>query len=90
MIILYAIFKKSKKIPASSISTPIVKKKISDEEIKKIDAELNTDIIVSKTFNLYKELQNAWMEFDNDKIRTLVSDELFNTYKMQLNTLKTN
>ena len=90
MIILYAIFKKSKKIPASSISTPIVKKKISDEEIKKIDAELNTDIIVSKTFNLYKELQNAWMEFDNDKIRTLVSDELFNAYKMQLNTLKTN
>ena len=90
IIVLFALFSKDRKKTTSSFSKPDIKKMISDDEIKQIDSELNTDIIVSKAFNLYKELQNAWMEFDNDKIRTLVSDELFNTYKMQLNTLKSN
>ena len=63
-------------------------KQMTDEEIKKIDPELDTDAIVTKTFGLYKDLQDAWMNFENDKIRKLVSDELFNNYKMQLETLK--
>ena len=63
-------------------------KKMTDDEIKQIDAELDTEAIVNKTFSVYTDLQHAWTDFDTDKIRKLVSDELYNTYKMQLDTLK--
>jgi predicted lipid-binding transport protein (Tim44 family) len=63
-------------------------KKMTDEEIQKIDPELNTDAIVNKAFNVYTYLQHAWTDFDTDKIRKLVSDELYNNYKMQLEGLK--
>ena len=60
---------------------------MTDEEIKEIDSELNKEMLVNKTFELYVALQNAWSEFEYDKIRELVSDELYNNYKMQLETL---
>lgn len=72
----------------AAVATTSNYKKMSDDEIKKIDSMLDNKIIVDKTFNLYKDLQNAWMEFDNDNIRKLVSDEMYNMYKMQLDTLK--
>ena len=92
MFTLYFLGFFSKLGKASSSNTLVTTakyKKMSDEEIKNIDPELDTEMIVNKTFNLYKDLQNAWMEFDNDGIRKIVSDEMFNMYKMQLNTLKT-
>ena len=39
-------------------------------------------------FNKYVSIQNAWSEFDYDKLQTMLTDELFNTYKMQLDALK--
>ena len=39
-------------------------------------------------YNKFVEIQNAWMNFDYDKLRILCTDELFNTYKSQLRTLK--
>ena len=59
----------------------------SMQEILKIDPELTENNIVDKTFEIYKELQYAWSNFDYDKMRTLVSDELYNNYRMQLRTL---
>lgn len=59
----------------------------SMQEILKIDPKLTENNIVDKTFKLYEELQYAWSNFDYDKMRTLVSDELYNNYRMQLRTL---
>ena len=61
---------------------------MSDGEIKEIDSTLNKEKILDKTFDLYYQLQNAWMEFDEASIRKLVSDELYNSYNMQLNDLR--
>lgn len=36
----------------------------------------------------FVKLQTAWMNFDYEKIRMLVTDELYNQYSMQLETLK--
>ena len=93
MIIFYAIFISIKEAINRSIHPVITSPKyefdkMSDDKIKEIDSSLDTDKILDKTFDLYYQLQNAWMEFDNDSIRNLVSDELYNNYKMQLNNLK--
>jgi len=41
-----------------------------------------------KVISSFIELQESWMNFDYEKIKTLVTDELYNTYKSQLKTLK--
>ena len=44
--------------------------------------------ILERAFKIYQEIQIAWMNFDFDTLRKYLSDELFNSYKMQLNALK--
>ena len=63
-------------------------KKLTQEEINNIDSSINVEEIKKNTFDLYKNVQIAWMEFDYDKLREYLSDELYNNYKMQLETLK--
>lgn len=41
-----------------------------------------------KVFDNYKAIQIAWMNFELENIRDLISDEIFNMYSMQLETLK--
>ena len=41
-----------------------------------------------KLFNIYKDVQISWMNFDYDKMKNLVSDEMFNMYHSQLQTLE--
>ena len=55
---------------------------------KKIIAGIDNEKIVNDAFENYKELQIAWMNFDYDKIKELVSDEMYNMYTNQLETLK--
>ena len=49
------------------------------EESKKLEIE---------AFNLYKQIQFAWMNFDEDLLRKCTTDEMFNMYLMQMDTLK--
>ncbi len=39
-------------------------------------------------YGKFLDIQNAWMEFDYDKLRELCTDELYNSYKTQLKALK--
>lgn len=41
-----------------------------------------------EAFNLYKQIQFAWMNFDEETIRKCTTDEMYNMYLMQLDTLK--
>ena len=61
---------------------------LDDDEIKNLDPNLNVEEFRATAFNIYKDIQEAWMNFDLDKIKNLVSDELYNMYSMQLETLK--
>ena len=49
--------------------------------------KLNVDEFLKNTYELYIDVQNAWMNFDYDKLRSLLSDELYNTYSSQLKVL---
>ena len=41
-----------------------------------------------EAFNLYKQIQFAWMNFDEELLRKSTTDEMYNMYLMQLDTLK--
>jgi len=58
------------------------------EKIKEIDPALNIADFKSQVFNIYKDIQTAWMNFDTDTIRKLTTDEIYNMYSSQLETLK--
>lgn len=62
--------------------------KLSDEEIKNKLPDLNIEEFNKIVFNNYKNIQKAWMNFELDTIKNLVSDEIYNMYSMQLDTLK--
>ncbi len=63
-------------------------KDISVQKISKVDPDLNQAEFKSEAFNIYKDIQTAWMDFDTDKIRKLTTDEIYNMYSSQLETLK--
>ena len=61
---------------------------IDEDEIKKHIPEFNKSEFLDKAYNTFIDVQNAWSEFDYDKLRSLLSDELYNTYHTQLIALK--
>ena len=67
---------------------PNVSRTLNFDDLLKVDSTLTKDYIINKTYEVYEELQYSWSNFNIDKMRTLIGDELFNTYKAQLNTLK--
>lgn len=44
--------------------------------------------ILKQTYQIFYDVQIAWMNFDYNKLRTLVNDELYNMYYNELETLK--
>ena len=67
--------------------------------ISKLEYNYEKEAEVLKKYNLnyeikhyiknnYIEVQNAWMNFNYDKLRTLLTDELYNQYEMQLKSLE--
>lgn len=69
-----------------------IKSEIEDSKIDKIirlaknnhsDTETNRKLL-QKGYQIYLDVQEAWMNFDYDSLRKLVTDELFNMYQAQL------
>jgi len=61
---------------------------MTQEEVNRIDNSIIVEKILDYTYDLYVNVQNAWMNFDYDNLRKYLSDELYNTYEMQLKTLE--
>ncbi len=61
---------------------------LTEEEIIKIDSTIDYDKFINQLFEIYKNVQIGWMNFDYEKLREFLSDELYNQYKMQLDILK--
>lgn len=58
------------------------------KEINKYIKNFNSVKFMKKRYKDFIDIQNAWMNFDYDKLRSLLTDELYNQYEMQLDTLK--
>lgn len=92
IIIVIVITNKGNKAKLDNSTIPIPsniainKLSVSDETLAKYN--LNREELLNKAFELYKNVQISWMNIDYDSLRKYLSDELFNTYKMQLEALK--
>ena len=50
--------------------------------------DINYDEFLKEAYENYVKIQNAWMDFDYDSLKELLTDELYNTYYSQLEALK--
>ena len=88
-IIIYTIFGSAYKKSSGSYSnrSVYIPNDKTQDEVNEVDPSININELVQYTYNLFVDVQKAWTDFDYDKLRELLSDELFNNYKMQLDTL---
>ena len=61
---------------------------IDEEYIKKYIDDFNKQKFLDDAYQMYLDTQKAWSNFDTKSLRNLLSDELYNTYNMQLKALK--
>ncbi len=83
VIIIVYIGLKSGKPSSTSSNIPDV---VGDDELAKYPG-FNKDEFLTKAFEIYMGVQTAWSDFDYDTLRKLTTDEMYNMYKMQLETL---
>lgn len=62
-------------------------KEVPIEKIKEILPNFNRNDFYKARYQDFIDIQNAWMNFDYDKLRSKLTDELYNQYEMQLQTL---
>ena len=94
VVIIIIIYNKVK--ASGGITTPISSKTIlfnndscvSEEEIKKLIPNFNKTEFLKARYEDFVKIQNAWMKFDYGTLRSMLTDELYNQYEMQLDTLK--
>lgn len=63
----------------------------SDDVLKRIKEyikDFDEQKFLDDGYQKFLDVQNAWMNFDFDKLRESLTDELFNTYNSQLKVLK--
>ena len=59
-----------------------------EEHITYPELSVEDKELVDECYKVFCDVQIAWMEFDYDKMRNLVTDELFNQYQNQLKQLE--
>lgn len=79
IFIIIVSIENSKKRKANGNDTSIVANSYKDEETKKLLLE---------AYQIFYDTQMAWMNFDYNVLKNLVTDELYNNYHTQLETLK--
>ena len=51
---------------------------------EKLGRDFDINKFIAEAFKIYYDVQIAWMNNDIDSVRNILSDELYNSYKMQL------
>jgi hypothetical protein len=62
---------------------------LNEEELEVLKSYgFTNETVLDAAYKAYVNIQYAWSNLDIDKARKLLSDELYNTYKSQLNVLR--
>ena len=88
VIFIIAIKSALDKSKSTNVHPSIVDSSLSDDEIRKYIPNFDRNKFITDRFNDYVQIQNAWMNFDYDTLRNKLTDELYNQYAMQLDTMK--
>ena len=89
LVIIFVIITILNRIPKRKITTEVPKSiysDVSDELLAKYG--INKDEFKQMIYKKYVDIQNAWMNFDYDTLKNNLTDELYNSYLMQLEVLK--
>ena len=76
-----------------STSGVVPSKSLPDEnaienKIKSYIPNFNKQEFLDNGYNIYKDVQNAWMNFKLEDVKDEITDELYNMYESQLTTLE--
>lgn len=85
LVTILIIIHLNKKKKGKQVIEKALNSKLELLDINKYEEEKKLEI---EAFNLYKQIQFAWMNFDEEMIRNCTTDEMYNMYLMQLDTLK--
>ncbi len=85
MIILIILYYKTSKAKTELVQKLLIE--CSDEELQKTGIS-NREEFKNELYNIFVDIQMAWMNFDYDALSKLCSNELFSRYKSQLEVLK--
>jgi len=61
---------------------------LKEEQFSKVIKDTTMEELKIQVFEIYKKIQYAWSNFNYDELRLLTTDEIFNMYSSQLNTLE--
>ena len=61
---------------------------LNQSQVNEIIPNFNIEEFNFTTYQMFYDTQIAWMNFDYDKLKELLTDELYSSYVMQLDTLK--
>ena len=73
---------------SNSLGSGSLYQDVTNEKITALLPNETVDSLKIIAYDTFIAVQNAWMDFDYDKLRELCTDELYNSYVSQLKTLK--
>jgi len=79
---------KSKNTSSSNKSTAYRYNQLNQDQVNQIIPNLNIEEFNFKAYQIFYDVQMGWMNFDYDKLKELLTDELYNSYIMDLDVLK--
>lgn len=91
VIIIVVAAKSGKHSSGRSYTGPVTLPQYSDitqEHLHMVMPNAHIHELKKMAYDNFVEIQNAWMNFEYDKLRELCTDELFNSYHSQLETLQ--
>ena len=89
IIIIFFIFVTSKDAYGKSDNDkPLYENIRALQDIQDRIPKFNKEEFYKMVYDKFIDIQKAWSRFDYDKLRTMLTDELYNTYKTQLRTLE--
>lgn len=91
IIFVYIIYKSMAKTKTQKKESTDMNYKISPlktELIKEVLPDFDKNEFRQTTFKIYKNIQEAWMEFDYETLKKNTTNELYNTYHSELLALK--
>ena len=61
---------------------------LKEEAIKPILGDIDINKLVQERYDQFVSIQTGWMNFDHDLLRTQLTDEMYNQYAVQLDTMQ--
>ena len=87
IIIIIAICARDKK-PKVVVKTDNVNDENIANKVKQYIPNFNKQEFLNNGYQIYKDVQNAWMNFKLDDVKDVITDEIYNMYDSQLSTLE--